>query len=171
MRAIILGIGTCAILYMPLDLMMDVRGANDFIRPFHIYGLLAAVLISVSVTSLIYRFWPLHNALNRSLAALLFINVTIGIWAVALPLGDYFAIQKEEQMERDDLSAISDMGYGWFYWDDSGMGNWPMSILRLLNPSLFCLIWLLPFVIFVFSVFFHGSSVTKQAQQVAAPDS
>ncbi len=167
MRAIILGIGTCAILYIPLDLLMDARGANDFIRPFHIFGLLGSVIISVIVTSLIYRFWPLRNLLNRCLAALLFIHVSLGLWAVALPLGDYLAIQKEEQMVNDkgEISRISDMGSGWFYWDDSGMGNVPMSILHFIQPSLFCLIWMLPFVIFVSCIFLQARPKENQAQQ------
>jgi len=170
MRAVTLAIGTSAMLYILLDLLMDVRGANDFIRPFHVVGLIAAVVISGIVTSSIYRYWPLRNLLNRCLAALLYVHVVLGFWAVALPVGDYVAIHKEQQMVNDEsgLSAVSEMGYGWFYWDDSGMGNVPMSILDFIQPSLFCLIWMLPFLTFVLCTFLQTRPIKKQAQQDAA---
>ena len=169
MRAITLGIGTFAILYIPLDFMMDARGANDFIRPFHIIGLLTAVSLSVVTTSVIYRFWPLRTLLHRFLAALLFIHVTFALWAVALPLGDRIAIQKEREVKHTafDLESISETGFGWYYWDDSGMGNWPMSILHFLQPHIFSLVWMLPFLIFVLLTFLQNRQKENQAQRDA----
>jgi hypothetical protein len=46
---------------------------------------------------------------------------------------------------------------GWYYWEDSGMGGDPMSIWHMLLPSVFCIVWMLPFFLFVVLTFFLDS--------------
>lgn len=127
MRLGILNIGVAALLYCMLDLILDVRGANDFIRPFHYVGILVTVTLST------LAFWTLLKLLPNKLGpyplaqTVVYLTILLAVWHVALPLGDHFA----ELRERATKSTyeVGDTGYGWFYWDDSGMGNWPMSML------------------------------------------
>lgn len=163
MRAVTLGIGTFAILYIPLDMILDVRGANDLVRPFHLLCLLVTVLVSVLVMSLVSRYWKPRSLAGRLMMALSFVHVVIILWAFALPLGDRLAIRKERQ--ADNVYDFDERGPGWFYWDDSGMGNWPMNISYFVSFTWFDLVWMGMFLTFVALTFLQGANTSTGWQK------
>lgn len=130
----ILSIGSMGLLWSMLDMDLDFRGANQFIRPFHVVGLLITVVVAASV------FTALSN-LGRSILAsrpaqqtAMYAGLVLAVWHFVLPLGDWTAIQWERAHKA--AAEVSDTGYGWYYWDDSGMGGDPMRIGHLLRPCM-----------------------------------
>ena len=134
MHLAILSIGSAGILWSMLDFDLDIRGANLFIRPFHAIGLLATVLITAVVFLAFLRLGRSIIGRRPALQTLLYVATLITIWAFALPLGDWRA----EQLERSQKTPyqVGDTGYGWYYWDDSGMGGDPMTIGHILRPAI-----------------------------------
>jgi len=134
MHLAILSIGSAGILWSMLDFDLDIRGANLFIRPFHAIGLLATILITAVVFLAFLRLGRSIIGRRPALQTLLYVVTLITIWAFALPLGDWRA----EQLERSQKTPyqVGDTGYGWYYWDDSGMGGDPMTIGHILRPAI-----------------------------------
>jgi len=130
----ILSIGSVGILWSMLDFDLDIRGANLFIRPFHAVGLLATVLITAVVFEAILRIARSVVDNRPALQTLLFVVTMLAVWAFILPLGDWTAKQSERSQKTP--YQVGDTGYGWYYWDDSGMGGDPMTIGHILRPAI-----------------------------------
>jgi hypothetical protein len=159
MRFLALVAATFAILYGALDLSLDFRGANWYIRPFHAAGVLFTAISAVGVVGVSGR-WIGDRPILLTLAHLVFI---ISIWSFVLPLGDSAA----ERIERKQKSKqeVGDTGYGWYYWDDSGMGNWPMTLGRLAWANTTIPVWPICLLVFSYS-FFRANRPHKSPRKI-----
>ena len=166
MRLAILGIGVAALLYWMLDLILDVRGASPFVRPFHTAGILLTVAAATSVFWALLRVVP--TGLRRQPLALtiIYLAFIFGVWHFTLPLGDHVA-ELRERATRTPYE-VGDTGYGWFYWDDSGMGNWPTTMLLAVLGSIRAPVPHVLLVTFVYMVFKIPVRAPLAEQDVAA---
>ena len=165
MHMTILSIGTLGLLWSQLDIDMDVRGANGFVRPFHALGLAATVTIAALVFHILLRFGRSVLGHRPAFQALLYMLCVLVVWFFGLPFGDYLA----ETWERAHKTAaeVGDTGYGWYYWDDSGMGNWRMSLLSVVGVAV-----VIPIVPILWTVFSYcvlkARCMNSQIQDSAA---
>lgn len=122
---IILGIGTRGLLWSHLDFLLEVRGAIDFVRPFHAASLIMTVATATFAFGLLLRRGPALLEGRPALQTGGYLFCVLAAWFFGLPFGDFLA----ETWERGHkmASEAGDTGYGWFYTEDSGMGHWPMS--------------------------------------------
>jgi hypothetical protein len=135
MHLAILSLGSVGILWSMLDFDLDIRGANDFVRPFHAIGLVVTILISVVVFAALLRLGRSFFLASRpALQTSVYVVSVLIVWYFFLPLGDWTA----EQWERSQRTPIQvgDWGYGWYYWSDSGMGGDPMTLGHILRPAI-----------------------------------
>ena len=134
MHLTILSIGSVGLLWSILDFDLDIRGANLFVRPYHQVGLLLTILISILAFSALLRLGRGIFASRPALQTLLYVLSVLAVWCFVLPLGDWSA----EQWERAHKTPaeVEDVGYGWYYRDDSGMGAHPMTIAHMLRPAI-----------------------------------
>jgi hypothetical protein len=143
-------ISTAALCIGLIDAMMDARGAERFVRPFHHYCTLTTVFVVCVVFWTLFRQVAFLRRRGAFVLSILFVAFLFGVWSWTLPLGDRIAIHYER---LDPFRPPGDTGYGWFYWDDSGMGNWPMRIGYLLwtwdRP------WLLLMLLAFYPCFFY----------------
>ncbi|MEM6277870.1 MAG: hypothetical protein AAF733_00225 [Verrucomicrobiota bacterium] len=147
MKSLSLVAATFAFLYGALDLTMDSRGAIDFARPFHAWCALATSVLIV-LTLNFSRKWIGSQPLALSLSYVLFVLL---IWGIALPIGDWAAIEFEKREKT--AQQVAESGYGWYYFDDSGRGNRPMSLLRVVLHLFSVPQWPAMFFLFAFSYF------------------
>src|SRR3712207_1090768 len=117
-----------------LQHIFDRRGASPFIRSFH-YGAVvgAAVATTVLFAILTGRFQRLRYRAGR--ATVTYLGIFYCLWAVAMPVAEATARSIERRTHTRE--QLGDVGYGWFYWSDSGMGAEPTTIISLLVVSLF----------------------------------
>ena len=134
MHLTILSIGSVGLLWSMLDFDLDIRGANLFVRPFHAAGLLITLLIAAFVFAALLRLCRSVLAFRPASQTLLYVVSVLAVWAFFLPLGDWVAEQLEQSQKNP--AQVGDTGYGWYYWDDSGMGGDPMSIGHILRPAI-----------------------------------
>lgn len=173
----ILSIGSIGILWSMLDLVLDIRGANLFIRPFHAVGLLATVLIAAVVFVAVLRLSRSVVDSRPALQTLLYVVTVLTVWAFALPLGHWTA----EQLERSQKTPyqVGDTGYGWYYWDDSGMGGDPMTIGHILRPAILIPVLPILWLTFCYLVLrlrisphnIHDNNESKRGEQDAPSNS
>ena len=123
----LLAICTASLCLGLLEASLDMRGADRFVRPYHYSGTLITVLIVVSTFWAFYRCVGWLRRGGAFLLSIFFLVLLLSAWAVTLPLGDRIAIHYQ-RLDPLQLIVAGDPGYGWFYWDDSGMGHWPMGI-------------------------------------------
>ena len=140
----IISIGSIGLLWSMLDVDLDFRGANDFIRPFHAVGLLVTVLVAAFIFKTLCRVGSAILTSRPALQTAMYLVTSLVVWYFVLPLGDWAAVQWERAHKT--AAEVGDMGYGWNYWDDSGMGGDPMRIGHLLRSAivmpLLPLLWL-----------------------------
>jgi hypothetical protein len=132
---------------------LDGRGACDFIRPLH-YAMAAsaAILSTIGLAVAVSRV----SGLSRSPGpmGMLYVSVFIVVWMILTPLADKFGVAWQRQ--QGPLPPGDDQGYGWFYWDDSGMGNYPTPFFghflyaAFLSPFSLLPLIAVPFVILRF---------------------
>lgn len=156
----ILSMGSVGILWSMLDFDLDIRGANLFIRPFHAAGLIITLLIAAFVFAILCRLGRSILASRPALQTLLYVILVLIIWAFALPLGDWVA----EQLERSQKTPyqVGDTGYGWYYWDDSGMGGDPMTIGHMIRPAIVIPVLPIFWITFCYLVLRLRTSYSKQ---------
>jgi len=134
MHFTILGIGSLGLLWAMLDSELDIRGANLFVRPYHVGGLFLTVITGVVVLALLMQLFYKRFGARPALQTTLFTLIVMLMWWQVLPLGDWLAEQVERS--RQTAAEVGEYGYGWFYWRDSGMGGDPMSIGHMLRTSI-----------------------------------
>jgi hypothetical protein len=113
---------------------LDLRGASAFIRPFH-HGiaLSAAVLAAVALAGIVRVFGEV--VLSRDLMAVVFTAGFLVLWMALTPYADALGVAWEERSQR----AVGDTGPGWFYPEDSGMGNRPTPFFgHVLSALVLC---------------------------------
>lgn len=86
-------------------------------------------IVSVCILEIMYRVFGILQRYPWFMQWLGFIHVVMIVTFLALPLGDRLAI-RHEQNQGPPIGG--DMGYGWYYWDDSGMGGTPITGFSLL---------------------------------------
>ena len=162
MHLIILGIGSLGLLWAMLDSELDGRGAILFVRPYHVGGLVVTVITGVVVLAAMLRLFQRQVGSRPVLQTTLFFLIMALLWWRILPLGDWLA----EQVERAQKSPaeVGDMGYGWYYGDDSGMGGDPMSIGHLLRASI-----LYPFIPMLWLAFVYLVLRLRASSKVSQP--
>jgi hypothetical protein len=140
----IISIGSTGLLWSMLDIDLDIRGADHFIRPFHAVGLLMTIFIAAFVFAALCQLGRAILTARPALQTAMYVVTVLVVWYFVLPLGDWAAVQWERAHKT--AADVSDVGYGWNYWDDSGMGGDPMRIGHLLRSAivmpLLPLLWL-----------------------------
>ncbi|WP_265594752.1 hypothetical protein [Haloferula sp. BvORR071] len=145
----LLFVGTAAVCLGMLESAFELRGAVEFVKPYHKAGMLAAVGVSV------VSFWPFYRRLHLRpmLAALGFVTLLLLVWAMVLPLGDRLAVRAQLAAASEPLSSEE---IAWFYPGDSGMGRDPMQLWHLLWAVMFRPWLAMLFVVFLLAFFgFH----------------
>lgn len=131
----LLAIGTASLCLGLLEPILDVRGASPFVRPYHHACTLVVAPLVVGV------FWPLYRCIGwlrrrgAFLLSVFFLVLLLCVWAFMLPLGDRLAVRRQRLDPQLSSLAIEPPGYGWFYMNDSGMGDQPMHVIDLIWTS------------------------------------
>lgn len=119
--------------FLALDSMLasvvDLRGGSEFIKPYHSWNMVFCSAVSVCILEITYRVFRILHSFPWLMQWLGFVHIVIIVIFLALPLGDRMAIRHER---TQGPPMASDMGYGWYYWDDSGMGGNPITGFHLL---------------------------------------
>lgn len=117
-----------AVTFLALDSMLgaviEMRGASDYIKPFHSWNMLFTSVVSVAIFEIIFLLIRGARRFPWFMRWLAFVHVVALITFLVLPLADRVAVQRE-RAQGPPMSG--DMGYGWYYWDDSGMGGNPVT--------------------------------------------
>ena len=133
-----------------LQRIFDGRGACPFIRSFHYGGVVgAAVATALLFAILTERFPRLRYRAGR--ATVIYLGLFYCTWAVAMALAEATARWIERRTHTRE--QVGDVGYGWFYWSDSGMGAEPTTILSLFVVTFFRPWLFLPLPAFVYVIF------------------
>jgi hypothetical protein len=128
-RAIALFAITNLALNSMLGAVIEMRGASDYIKPFHSWNMLLTSIVSVAILEIIFGLIPLARRFPWFMQWLAFVHIVMLVAFLALPFADRIAVQRE-RAQGPPMSG--DMGYGWYYWDDSGMGGNPVTGFYLL---------------------------------------
>ena len=129
-----------------LQSVVETRGGSGYIKPFHSWNMAFTCAVSVIFFETIHNFVNAIRRLPWQILWLTFILITTVITFLTLPLADWIAERHERSLGEP---FISDMGYGWYYWDDSGMGGDP-----IVGAYLIAFLWQ-PFIL---SCFLFGSA-------------
>jgi hypothetical protein len=124
----VLTISSASLCFGLIDAAMDVRGASPMVRPFHYCFTLATVLVVCLTFWTVYCSFAFLRRRGTFTLSIIFVTLLMVLWAWTLPFGDTLAIHYEH---LDSHRDPGEMGYGWYYWDDSGMGGWPMHIVYI----------------------------------------
>ncbi len=143
--------GTTALAIMVVQTGLDIRGANRFVRPFHYGGAFITVLLAALIAELVRRWLPRLQLDAPWRAASCYLMAFLVVWWFIIPADDAVAQIVERRMRTPQ--EVGDTGYGWFYYDDSGMGADPMHLLIVL---IYCVFrapwWLAALIVFIYSI-------------------
>lgn len=107
-----------------VDAIVDMRGGSDYVRPFHSWNMAFCAAASVLLFEILLGCFRVIRRFPWAMQALGFVHIVLIVTFFALPLGDFLAVQREKSR---GAPILSDQGYGWYYWDDSGMGGDPIT--------------------------------------------
>ncbi len=109
--------------------VVDMRGGCDYIKNYHIWNMVFCCATSIILFEVVYRLIPVVRKFPWFMQWIAYAHLILAIVFIALPLADRMALRHEKAMGKP---FDAEKGYGWYYWDDSGMGGQPITSIYLI---------------------------------------